>query len=58
MESMKRALENEERVREVIKLKKESSKQKEEELTLLPTAFYDFLNYKVGIFIPHPRKQC
>ena len=27
-------------------------------LTLLPTAFYDFLSYGEGIFIPHPRKQC
>ena len=27
-------------------------------LTLLPTAFYDFLSYGDGIFIPHPRKQC
>ena len=27
-------------------------------LTLLPTAFYDFLSYRGGIFIPHPRKQC
>ena len=27
-------------------------------LTLLPTAFYDFLSYEEGIFIPHPRKQC
>ena len=26
-------------------------------LTLLPTAFYNFLSYR-GIFIPHPRKQC
>ena len=21
-------------------------------------AFYDFLSYRGGIFIPHPRKQC
>ena len=27
-------------------------------LTLLPTAFYDFLSYGGRIFIPHPRKQC
>ena len=29
-------------------------------LTLMPTAFYDFLNYRGGggIFISHPRKQC
>ena len=27
-------------------------------LTLLPTAFYDFLSYGSKIFIPHPRKQC
>ena len=27
-------------------------------LTLLPKAFYDFLSYRGGIFIPHPRKQC
>ena len=27
-------------------------------LTLLPTAFYDFLSYWGGIFISHPRKQC
>ena len=27
-------------------------------LTLFPTAFYDFLSYGGGIFIPHPRKQC
>ena len=26
--------------------------------TLLPTAFYDFLSYGDGIFIPHSRKQC
>ena len=27
-------------------------------LTLLPTAIYDFLSYGRGIFIPHPRRQC
>ena len=27
-------------------------------ITLLPTAFYDFLSYGGGIFIPRPRKQC
>ena len=27
-------------------------------LTLLPTAFYDFLSYGGGDFIPRPRKQC
>ena len=37
MESMKRVLENEKRVREVIKLKKESSKQKEDGLTKVAT---------------------
>ena len=26
-------------------------------LTLLPTAFYEFLSYGGGIFISHPRKQ-
>ena len=25
---------------------------------LMLTAFYDFLSYGGGIFIPHPRKQC
>ena len=29
-----------------------------EGVNLLPTAFYDFLGYGGGIFIPHPRKQC
>ena len=43
---------------EEIKLVTQSTPTQLEALTLLPTAFYDFLSYGGGIFIPHPIKQC